>query len=537
MKMGVRQMNDRSAHRIFPVLIFLAALIFLIDIRVPRGATMAICYLPLLMVAAGFRSPRRILILAMLTTILTILDVFLSPPNDLPLWVTLNNRGLTLAAGWFIVLLSTTSMRRIWISGLSGMDARGYPSFGGQAPSLAGGPAMPRMSLDATSTLSATSGSRRSTGQRGRHAAQRIALVAHTNAPWTAPYARYFQSAGRDVQVISFHPDLVPGVTTAFIGVEPFDAEKNKELFITRVPRARRILQDFEPDIVLACYAISNGLTAALAWNGPLVVSARGGCILRQTRTGEPGKPSLLRHRVLKFVTQRADAVHAVSAEIEEAILSLGIERERIHRFPLGVDLQDFAWGVRVPRAGELPHVICTRRHEPVYQNHVIVEALAQLRNTGRPVRCTFVGGGTLLEARRAQARDLGVDDLITFVGQRPPDELPSLLRGANFYVSASSSDGTSTSLLEALAIGLYPIVSNIRANQAWIRDGETGRLFEVGDSSHLANALSDAIESHEAFEVASRDNRRLVELEGDRSDCSARLLELLDRVSSARIG
>jgi len=527
-------MDDRSSNRIFPVLIFLAALIFLIDIRVPRGATMAICYLPLLMVAAGFRSPRRILFLAVLATVFTIVDVFLSPPNNLPLWVTLNNRGLTLAAGWFIVLLSTTAMRRVWISGLQGIDGRGLTSFGTQAPSLAGGSVMLRASLDSTASPAGTC---RSSSPPKRHAAQRIALVAHTNAPWTAPYARYFQSAGRDVQIISFHPDVVPGVTTAFIGVEPFDAEKNKELFITRVPRARRILQDFQPDVVLACYAVSNGLTAALAWSGPLVVSARGGCILRQTRTGEPGKPSLLRHRVLKFVTRRADAVHAVSAEIEEAILGLGVARERIHRFPLGVDLQEFAWGVRGPRAGELPHVICTRRHEPVYQNHVVVEALAQLRNTGRPVRCTFVGGGTLLEARRAQAHDLGLDDLITFVGQRPPEELPALLRRANFYVSASSSDGTSTSLLEALATGLYPIVSNIRANLAWIRDGETGRLFEVGDPSRLANALSDAIESPEAIEVASRENRRLVEVEGDRDACSAHLLELLDQVAAIRVG
>ncbi len=534
MKMGVRQMDDRSAHRIFPVLIFLAVLIFLIDIRLPRGATVAICYLPLLMVAAGFRSPKRILILAVLTTLFTILDVFLSPPNEIPLWVTFNNRGLTLAAGWFIVLLSTTAMRRVWISGLQGIDARGLTSFGTQAPSLAGGSEMLRASLGSTASPAGTC---RPSSPRKRHAAQRIALVAHTNAPWTAPYARYFQSAGRDVQIISFHPDVVPGVTTAFIGVQPFDAEKNKELFVTRVPRARRILEDFEPDVVLACYAISNGLTATLAWNGPLVVSARGGCILRQTTSGEPGEPSPFRRRVLKFVTRRAHAVHAVSAEIEEAILGLGIERERIHCFPLGVDLQDFSWGVRVPRAGELPHVICTRRHEPVYQNHVIVEALAQLRNTGRPVRCTFVGGGTLLEARQAQARDLGVDDLITFVGQRPPDELPSLLRDANFYVSASSSDGTSTSLLEALATGLYPIVSNIRANQKWIRDGETGRFFELGNAARLASAISDSIDAPEKFEIASRDNRRLVELEGDRSACSARLLELLDRISSTRVG
>ena len=45
----------------------------------------------------------------------------------------------------------------------------------------------------------------------------------------------------------------------------------------------------------------------------------------------------------------------------------------------------------------------------------------------------------------------------------------------ADVYVSLAESDGTSIALLEALALGAVPVLSDIPANRAWVRDGETG--------------------------------------------------------------
>jgi glycosyltransferase involved in cell wall biosynthesis len=68
--------------------------------------------------------------------------------------------------------------------------------------------------------------------------------------------------------------------------------------------------------------------------------------------------------------------------------------------------------------------------------------------------------------------------------------DLPGFLRAADVYVSASSSDGTSSSLLEAMASGLYPVVSDITANRPWVEHGKNGLLFAVGDAASLAEAL-----------------------------------------------
>lgn len=532
-----RAMDTRVGRKAFPALLALALLVFLVDVRLPRGATVAICYVPLVTIAAGYRTRRRMVLLASICSVLTVLDVFLSPPNNLPAWVSMNNRGLTLASMWFIVFLAGTRLREYWIG--ERLASEGPSSHG--TTSLTAGAAR-----TSTADSGATSRSGGAIGVRTRWIgpaivtrqesfARRIAIVAHSNAPWTAPYAQYFQSCHREVRVISFHPDVVEGVDTVFVGREPFDAERGKQLFVTRVPEVRRRLEEFQPDVVMGCYLISNGLTAALAWRGPLVVSARGGCVLRQTRSGEPGSPTAARKRMLRFVCSRADRVHVVSEEIAEALTQIGVSPAKMDCFPLGVDATKFAFSPRARRDGEPVRLICVRQHEAVYQNDVVLEAVAELRRRGRAVQCEMVGGGSLLEARRVQARTLGIEDVVRFAGHRPAREMPGILNEGQIYVSASSSDGTSSSLLEAMATGLFPVVSDIRANRAWIRPGENGVLFQVGQVGQLVTAIEAAMDRPEMVTAACKANRERVERIGDRRVMNGRMLELLDRVCALR--
>src|SRR5262245_28103110 len=81
-------LENRNARRVFWLLLAFATAVFLIDIRLPRGATLAICYLPLVTVAVGYRSRRPIVVLAGLCTFYTIADMYLSPPSTIPWWVT-----------------------------------------------------------------------------------------------------------------------------------------------------------------------------------------------------------------------------------------------------------------------------------------------------------------------------------------------------------------------------------------------------------------------------------------------------------------
>jgi glycosyltransferase involved in cell wall biosynthesis len=288
----------------------------------------------------------------------------------------------------------------------------------------------------------------------------------------------------------------------------------------------RRIAKDFRPDVVFAPYISSNGLIASLAWGGPLVVSGMGSDVLIGTKGARV--TAFLRRQIVQYVCRRADAVHVVSDNIERTLLEFGVPADKIHQFPLGIDTARFYPDDR--RAGEGPlRIICVRKHEPIYDIATILRSLARLTASGVEYRCTFIGGGSLLEQHRRLAAELRLSDRVEIVGNVPYDELPDYLRAAEIYVSAARSDGASSSLLEAMASGLLPVVADIDANAPWIRHGTTGFLFPPGNSVALAETLERAAKELRSFRLAIATNRERVLRDGNQRTNDRRMAELLE--------
>jgi glycosyltransferase involved in cell wall biosynthesis len=68
---------------------------------------------------------------------------------------------------------------------------------------------------------------------------------------------------------------------------------------------------------------------------------------------------------------------------------------------------------------------------------------------------------------------------------------LPAYYRAADLYVSPSHSDGSSISLLEALACGRPVLASDIPSNREWVTAAANGQLFRDGSVTDLAAKLS----------------------------------------------
>jgi glycosyltransferase involved in cell wall biosynthesis len=360
----------------------------------------------------------------------------------------------------------------------------------------------------------------------------RILFIAHSNAPWTPYYCRHFLSRGDNVHLISFSPDQIAGVPMSFVGIEPFDQFKGKHLFLTRVPQIRRILREFDPDVVVAPYLISNGLTAVLAWHGPLLLSARGGDVM--VHPGRTGWKRRLREAIIRFLCGRASHIHAVSQGIVQRLTSLGVPLSRITRFPTGVNTELFHPGATMPRS-RATRLICTRKHEPVYDMPTIIEALIRLNQLGPEFHCTLIGDGHLRPQLEAQVRQGGIADHVQFRGHVPHAELPALLREADIYLSAAISDGTSSSLLEAMATGLLPVVSRIEANQAWLHEGTDSLMFSPGRVDEFVTALKRALDDHDLRVSAMERNRKRVEQDGNMHRNMERLAELCESLAAGK--
>jgi len=356
----------------------------------------------------------------------------------------------------------------------------------------------------------------------------RIAMVSSTDAYWTPLYARHFLGEGHEVRVFSMTPEPL---RDEHVDVVHLCGDRPPRVpaavwFLAQVPRLRRLLRAFSPDVVFATYMSSNGTAAALAWGGPLVVSGHGGDILHQLGRVPGGK---VLHRLMMLLQwSRASVIHVVAEELVESLRGYGVAPADIVCFPLGIDITPFASFSAAPDTEPL-HVVCTRRQEPVYANHVVIEALAILRDRGRRLRCTMIGGGPLLSERREQAARLGLGDCVHFVGQIPVDDVRSTLATAQIYVSASTTDGASSSLLEAMMAGAFPVVSRIRGNARWVRDGMNGLTFPVGDARALADAIEHAMDARALRHAAVAANRALVQREGNLHTTMNCTLELLD--------
>src|SRR5215467_6515815 len=93
---------------------------------------------------------------------------------------------------------------------------------------------------------------------------------------------------------------------------------------------------------------------------------------------------------------------------------------------------------------------------------------------------------------------------------------LAERLGRADLYVSASLSDSTSVSLLEAMASGAVPVVSDIEGNREWVHDGEGARMFAPGDPGALTRAVEAALADESWRGRAREHNRAVVERRGD---------------------
>jgi glycosyltransferase involved in cell wall biosynthesis len=184
---------------------------------------------------------------------------------------------------------------------------------------------------------------------------------------------------------------------------------------------------------------------------------------------------------------------------------------------PWGIDLRLFS--IEGPRASStdvgLPparrFVLSLRAHEPRYRVAEIVDAFAPVAGRQADIDLVIGHAGSLTEALRQRVAELDLDARVVFIGSVPEPALAPLLRGCAAYVSASEVDGTSVTLLQAMACGAPLAVSATPGNLGWVEDDVTGFTFTVGNPNELAQALTRALDApasvvERAVDVVRRD-------------------------------
>jgi glycosyltransferase involved in cell wall biosynthesis len=103
---------------------------------------------------------------------------------------------------------------------------------------------------------------------------------------------------------------------------------------------------------------------------------------------------------------------------------------------------------------------------------------------------CCF-GSAPLLPAIEARlARDPVLRERVHLLGRVPRERVEQLMRAADLFVHGSHREGGSTVLIESLATGLLPVVTDIPSSRALLCGGAVGILWQCGDARALRAAL-----------------------------------------------
>ncbi len=250
----------------------------------------------------------------------------------------------------------------------------------------------------------------------------------------------------------------------------------------------RRVIDRVRPDLVHAGPIQRCGLLAAVSGFHPLVTMSWGYDLIFDA-------PKNVWWRwATSYTLKHSDVMVGDCDTIRQLAVTYGMKADRIVTFPWGIDLAHFNPGESVPAVpGQPITLLSTRNWEPIYGIEVIARAFIQSVAHNPNLRLVMLSNGSQAPILRQIFATAHVDDLVSFPGQISFAGLPEYYRSANLYISASHSDGTSISLLEALACGAPALVSDIPGNLEWIVPGQNGWVFKDGDASAMSQAILQA--------------------------------------------
>ncbi|HEU4885253.1 MAG TPA: glycosyltransferase family 4 protein [Longimicrobium sp.] len=304
------------------------------------------------------------------------------------------------------------------------------------------------------------------------------------------------------------------------------------------VPALRQVLDRVGPDAVHAGPVPTGGFAAALAGARPRIVMSWGSDVLVDADRGPDWADAT---RVA--LTDADGFVFDCQTVLQRAHTFASVPDERVARFPWGTDLARFSPGPsplreRLTGAREDAFVVlCTRSWEPIYGMDTLVEGFARAWAEEPRMRLVLPGGGSLAAKLDGWIRAAGVEDAVLRPGLVDHAALPDWFRAADLYASCAHSDGSSISMLEAMATGLPVLVTDIAPNREWIEAGRNGWLAPVGDADAVADALLAAARTTDAERAAiGARNRRVVEERADWPRVARPLLALYERMAAGAV-
>jgi L-malate glycosyltransferase len=296
-------------------------------------------------------------------------------------------------------------------------------------------------------------------------------------------------------------------------------------------------LDELRPDLVHAGPTHACGYAMALTEFHPWLLMSWGSDVLYFVDQGSEWR------QATEFALASADSFFCDCDTVRARAKQLAkISEDHIVQLPWGIEKDSFFPEGPLPEKGDVPRgastrvVISTRSWEQLYGIDVLLEGFHRAYTMDSSLRLLLLGNGPDVARVDDFIAGHGLAGVIYTPGNVSRQEMPKWFRAADIYISCTVTDGTSISLLEAMATGLPVVVSDLPGNREWVAEEQNGWLARPHSVEDFADRLLRAsrLSPLERKQLAER-NRRIVEERADWDRNFPKLLKMYEQLVDSR--
>ena len=187
---------------------------------------------------------------------------------------------------------------------------------------------------------------------------------------------------------------------------------------------------------------------------------------------------------MLYLAARCADRIVSVSQDSMQLAASQGLPSDKLTTIYNGIDLSRFSFSGPC----ESGPVVAVGRLSPEKDIPTLLHATAIAATQEPSFRLRVFGAGPCLNELEQLCEKLSLRDRVEFAGQAT--DVAAKLAESRLLVLPSLTEGISLALLEAMAVGLPTVATNVGGNPEVVVDGLTGLLVPKRSAQLLADAM-----------------------------------------------
>ena len=252
----------------------------------------------------------------------------------------------------------------------------------------------------------------------------------------------------------------------------------------------------------------------------------------------EPKNAKSLPHHKIKQILTSCDAFFLNTTFAKKQLIDLGCPEKKIHIIPQATNVEDFPYSDRKIGKDNPVVILSVGRLSIEKGFHITVNAIAKLVKKHPSIQYRIIGSGTEEANLRQQIDGLELSNNVTIFGAVSTEILQKQYTHAHIFIlpSIDFRDGSHTEtqgvvLQEAQASGIPVIASRTGGIPEIIKDGQTGLLFEEGDSQQLSEKIDSLINDRSLYSSLQKQGRKDVEENYSVEAISKRLTSIYEKI------